>query len=115
MRATMSTVMWRILQQKKPDDYVLATGEKHSVREFVERAFAEVGRQIEWSGKEAQEIGRDPASGEVLVAVDENIIDRRKSNSCSVIRPRRAKCSVGSIRRRSSNLYRKWFRPKSPP
>ncbi len=63
--------MWRMLQQKKPDDYVLATGEKHSVREFVERSFAEVGRQIEWSGKGAQEVGRDPASGEVVVAVDE--------------------------------------------
>jgi GDPmannose 4,6-dehydratase len=63
--------MWRMLQQKKPDDYVLATGEKHSVREFVERSFAEVGRQIEWSGKGANEVGRDAVSGEVVVAVDE--------------------------------------------
>src|SRR5216110_1907792 len=43
--------MWRILQQPEPDDYVLATGETHSVREFVEKAFARVGRRIEWRGK----------------------------------------------------------------
>ena len=42
--------MWRIVQQDQPDDYVLATGEKHSVREFVETAFAHVGKRIEWQG-----------------------------------------------------------------
>ena len=62
--------MWRIVQQEKPDDYVLATGEKHSVREFVELAFAEVNRQIEWSGKGLDAIGRDKRSGQVLVRVD---------------------------------------------
>src|SRR5690606_11589810 len=43
--------MWRIVQQPQPDDYVLSTGEKHSVREFVETAFAEVGIPIEWQGR----------------------------------------------------------------
>jgi GDPmannose 4,6-dehydratase len=62
--------MWRILQQAKPDDYVLATGESHSVREFVELAFAEVGRTIEWKGKGRNEKGRDARTGEVLVEVD---------------------------------------------
>ena len=62
--------MWRILQQPEPDDYVLATGETHTVREFVERAFARVGREIVWSGKDEEEIGRDRASGETLVAID---------------------------------------------
>jgi GDPmannose 4,6-dehydratase len=62
--------MWLILQQSTPDDYVLATGEAHSVREFVERAFAHVGRQIEWRGSEAQEEGIDPRDGRTLVAVD---------------------------------------------
>jgi len=62
--------MWRIVQQPKGDDYVLATGETHSVRSFVELAFQEVGRSIAWSGAGVDEIGRDAASGEVLVRVD---------------------------------------------
>jgi GDPmannose 4,6-dehydratase len=62
--------MWRILQQKKPDDYVLATGETHSVREFVERAFAEGGRKIAWKGKGLGEIGKCAQTGEVLIAID---------------------------------------------
>jgi GDPmannose 4,6-dehydratase len=62
--------MWLILQQSKPDDYVLATGEAHSVREFVEKAFAHVGRQIEWRGTGVQEEGIDPRDGRALVSVD---------------------------------------------
>jgi len=62
--------MWRILQQEEPDDYVLATGETHSVREFVERAFAAVQRKIVWEGEGIDEIGRDAKSGERLVAID---------------------------------------------
>jgi GDPmannose 4,6-dehydratase len=62
--------MWRILQQPTPDDYVLATGEMHSVREFVELAFAEVGRSIAWKGQGVEEVGIDAKSGQVLVAID---------------------------------------------
>ena len=62
--------MWLILQQPEPDDYVLATGESHSVREFVETAFAEIGRSIEWRGEGLGEKGFDAASGKVLVEVD---------------------------------------------
>ncbi len=62
--------MWRILQQPTPDDYVLATGESHSVREFVELAFAEIGRRIEWRGSGVEEQGVDTAGGEVLVEID---------------------------------------------
>jgi len=62
--------MWRILQQPTPDDYVLATGETHSVREFVELAFAEVGRKIVWEGKGVEEKGRDAQSGAILVEID---------------------------------------------
>ncbi len=62
--------MWMMLQQDQPDDYVLATGENHSIREFVERAFGEVGRSIEWSGEGLDEIGRDARTGQALVAVD---------------------------------------------
>jgi GDPmannose 4,6-dehydratase len=62
--------MWRMLQQEEPDDYVLATGEMHTVREFVERAFAEVGVTIRWQGKGVDEVGLDAATGTVRVSVD---------------------------------------------
>jgi GDPmannose 4,6-dehydratase len=62
--------MWTMLQQPAPDDYVLATGKKHSVRAFVELAFARTGRTIEWRGKGIDETGVDAASGETLVRVD---------------------------------------------
>ncbi|NEU11402.1 GDP-mannose 4,6-dehydratase [Methylobacterium sp. BTF04] len=62
--------MWRIVQQDKPDDYVLATGEMHTVREFVERAFAVVGRTITWRGAGVEEEGIDAASNDVLVKID---------------------------------------------
>ncbi len=62
--------MWRIVQQPEPDDFVLATGETHSVRELVELAFSKVGRKIAWRGKGTDEIGVDAATGETLVRVD---------------------------------------------
>ena len=62
--------MWLIMQQDEPDDYVLATGEAHSVREFVEKAFAHVGRTIVWKGAGVAEKGVDQGSGKVLVEVD---------------------------------------------
>ena len=63
--------MWLMLQQDEPDDYVLATGEKYSVRAFVEAAFAEVGRKILWKGKGAEEVGVDAESNTTLIAVDQ--------------------------------------------
>lgn len=62
--------MWRILQQEKPDDYVLATNETHTVREFVELAFAEVGVGIEWKGEGVNEKGYDKNTGKLLVDVN---------------------------------------------
>lgn len=62
--------MWRIVQHDVADDWVLATGETHSVREFVELAFAEVGYTIEWQGKGIDEVGRDAKTGDVLVRID---------------------------------------------
>jgi len=62
--------MWLIVQQQRPDDYVLATGECHSVREFVERAFAVVGRTIIWKGNGVDEKGVDERSGQILVQID---------------------------------------------
>ena len=62
--------MWRMLQQPEPDDYVLATGELHSVREFVEAAFACLGRTVAWQGEGVEEVGVDAGSGVVLVRID---------------------------------------------
>ena len=62
--------MWRILQQDKPQDYVLAMNETHTVREFVELAFAELGYEIEWQGSGVDEKGIDKNTGRVLVEVD---------------------------------------------
>ena len=62
--------MWRIMQQPEPDDYVLATGETHSVRELVEKAFAVVNRHIEWKGDGVNQVGFDSKSGQKVVAVD---------------------------------------------
>ena len=62
--------MWLMLQQEAPDDYVLATGESHSVREFVERAFAAIDRPLTWRGEGVDEKGLDAANGAVLVEID---------------------------------------------
>ncbi|MFZ2099366.1 MAG: GDP-mannose 4,6-dehydratase [Oricola sp.] len=62
--------MWRIVQHEQPDDFVLATGETHSVREFVELAFAETGTTIRWEGEGIDEKGRDAGSGDILVEID---------------------------------------------
>ena len=64
--------MWQMLQQEQADDYLLATGETHSVREFVELAFQEVGVELVWQGKNETEQGIDRATGKVLVEVDPN-------------------------------------------
>lgn len=62
--------MWLMLQQKEPEDYVIATGEMHSVREFTELAFKELGINIVWEGKGSEEVGLDASTGKVLIAID---------------------------------------------
>lgn len=62
--------MWRMLQQDNPDDYVLATGRTVPIRDFVNMAFAEVGRTLEWKGSGVDEVGICTASGKTLVQVD---------------------------------------------
>lgn len=62
--------MWLMLQQDKPDDYVIATGESHTVREFAELAFKVVGIDIEWKGSDDKEKGYDARTGKILVEVD---------------------------------------------
>lgn len=62
--------MWLMLQVKQPDDFVIATGETHSVREFCERAFAEAGIKLNWQGRGIEEKGIDQKTGKVLVEID---------------------------------------------
>jgi GDPmannose 4,6-dehydratase len=64
--------MWRMLQQKEPDDYVLATGETHTVRGFAELAFREVGIELNWESKGVDEKGVDKKTGKTLVEIDPN-------------------------------------------
>jgi GDPmannose 4,6-dehydratase len=61
---------WLMLQQEKPDDFVIATGEQHSVREFVAAAGAELDMHIEWQGKGVDEVGLDTKTGRTMVKVD---------------------------------------------
>ncbi|MBO22532.1 MAG: GDP-mannose 4,6-dehydratase [Rhodospirillaceae bacterium] len=86
--------MWLMLQQDAPDDYVLATGQQHSVREFVELAFAETGRTIEWEGSGVDEIGKDKNTGETLVEVDPQYFRPTEVNSL-LGDPRKAKDVLG--------------------
>lgn len=62
--------MWRILQHDEPDDFVLATGEMHSVRAFCEAAFSHIGRTLRWEGEDEDEKGYDAKTGDCLIEVD---------------------------------------------
>ena len=62
--------MWLIMQQEEPDDFVIATGEQHTVRDFTEKAFAENGMTIRWEGTGVEEKGYDAETGKLLVAVN---------------------------------------------
>ena len=90
--------MWAIVQQNEPDDYVLATGEAHSVREFAVKAFEAVGVRLEWRGEGLDEEGLDARDGRVLVRIDprffrpvnsdERLGDASKARSCLGWRPK---------------------------
>jgi GDPmannose 4,6-dehydratase len=62
--------MWCMLQQAEPDDFVIATGETHSVREFIEVAFGELDLQLSWEGEKEKELGRDRTTGKILIKID---------------------------------------------
>ena len=62
--------MWLMLQKDEPDDYVIASGETHSVREFVEKTFNEICVEIVWEGLGVDEVGKDKNSGKILVRID---------------------------------------------
>lgn len=62
--------MWLMLQRDEPDDFVVATGETHSVREFVEKSFARIGRELEWRGEGVDEIGVEKGTGITRIKVN---------------------------------------------
>jgi GDPmannose 4,6-dehydratase len=86
--------MWLILQQAEPDDYILATGESHTVREFVEKSFAHVGRKIVWRGSGKDEQGIEPANGRVLVEIDKRYFRPTEVDSL-LGDPSKAKAKLG--------------------
>lgn len=92
--------MWLMLQQETAGDYVLATGEHHSVREFVEVAFAETGRNLAWEGEGVHEAGFDAATGERLVEIDPQFF-RPTDISITIGDASRARQQLGWRRRTS--------------
>jgi GDPmannose 4,6-dehydratase len=62
--------MWRMVQQDEPDDYVLATGETHTIREFCELAFGEIGISLQWQGEDVNEVGLDAATGKTVIKIN---------------------------------------------
>jgi len=64
-------MMWMMLQQETPDDYVVATNEMHTVREFIEKSFAHAGIEISWEGEGVDEVGKNKTTGDIIVRMDE--------------------------------------------
>ncbi|MDY9927185.1 GDP-mannose 4,6-dehydratase [Methanosarcina sp.] len=88
--------MWLMLQQDEPDDYVIATGETHSVQDMVEFAFREVGLEIEWEGEGLEKKGRNAATGEILIEVDPQFY-RPLESSLLVGNPSKAREKLGWV------------------
>ena len=87
-------MMWLMLQQDHPDDYVVATNEMHSVRSFIEKSFSYVDIKVEWEGEGVNEVGRNSKTGDIIVRMDE-----RYYRPCEVDQllgnPEKAKCKLG--------------------
>jgi GDPmannose 4,6-dehydratase len=105
---------WMMLQQEKPDDYVLATGETYSVRDFVERAFAHAGRAIVWNGEGVKETGHDKYSGQTLITIDP-ILFRPTDIHCLIGDAAKARRVLGWAPRHSfDNLVAEMVEANSP-
>jgi len=91
--------LWKILQQKKPDDFVLATGKSYSVRNFVEITAKELGFEIVWKGKGEKEFGFDKKTKKILIKIDRDFF-----------RPNDVKYLIGSYRKATQNLN---WKPKT--
>lgn len=99
-----------MLQQQEPGDYVLATGESHSVREFVERAFALIDRHIEWKGTGPEEKGIDRATGQVLVEIDPRYFRPTEVEILVGIPGGPTASSTGSTRSALTRWLKRWSR-----
>ena len=95
--------MWKILQADKPDDYVVATGEMHTVRYFTEEAFKVAGIAIRWEGKDAEEVGINVATGKAVVRVHERYF-RPAEVEQLLGNPAKAKAELGWDPRQTSLL-----------
>ena len=89
--------MWLMLQQDEPDDYVVATNETRTVREFVETAFAKVGITVEWSGTGVDEVGKDAATGKVIVKINKDFF-RPAEVDLLIGDPTKAETKLGWVR-----------------
>ena len=89
--------MWLMLQQDEPDDYVVATNETRTVREFVETAFAKVGITVEWSGTGVDEVGKDAATGKVIVKINKEFF-RPAEVDLLIGDPTKAETKLGWVR-----------------
>ncbi len=89
--------MWLMLQQETPDDYVVATNETRTVREFVETAFAKAGITVEWSGTGVDEVGKDAATGKVIVKVNKDFF-RPAEVDILIGDPSKAEKNLGWVR-----------------
>ena len=89
--------MWLMLQQEEPDDYVVATNETRTVREFVETAFSKVGITVAWSGTGVDEVGRDAATGKVIVRVSKDFF-RPAEVDLLIGDPTKAETKLGWVR-----------------
>ena len=97
-----------MLQQETPEDYVIATGEQYSVREFVAAVAAELGMDMRWEGSGVEEKGYD-ADGNCIVQVDRALLPTSRGRArCSATRPRRANSSAGSRPPRSATWSARW-------
>jgi hypothetical protein len=119
--------MWRMLQQDSPDDFVLATGETHEIREYIELAFGHVGITLRWEGSGVDEIAYNTANDKPVVKIDEKVRSSHcpgdfvpcstsgppRSTFCMVTRPRLSASSAGSGLARSPSSSRRWSRPTS--
>ena len=103
--------MWLIMQQEKPEDFVIATGVQHTVRDFTEKAFAANGMTIRWEGTGIDEKGYDAATGKMLVCVNPQWFRPTDVDNLWAIRLRRRRFWDGIHRRRATkNWWRLWQR-----
>ena len=103
-------MMWMMLQQPEPEDYVIATGRQHSVRDLIELAAGKPGLRIGWEGRGVEEQGVDPATGEPIVAIDPRYFRPAEVDTLlGRSRPKRAASSAGSPGSASRNWSRRWW------